>query len=560
MCLSLLLPGLTGCQLGAATPGVDGATPVNVSPTLPGKLATPAALEVTATLTAPAPLKTTPGLAVSEAAPDMLRELVSGGEGAALSEAANGTDFILTPETRSSSTEDGAVWVYALVAPFPTVADGVTFAELRDVWENRTGKGETPRNLYLSAQTREAFSAVWGPPEGGNIRIANGLEIIDLAWADQNSLAIVPFEEIRPRWKVLQVDGLTPLDPRMDVEAYPLKVKFTWAAASGVVTDLLLPPPPLPETNREAEKITTLVMTGTTALARYTAAKMEEHGVDYPLGDIAGWLQTADITHISNEVSFYTDCPPALPARKESRFCSDPRYIELLAAAGADVIELTGNHNMDWGSEPFVFSLELYRERGFKVYGGGMNLAEARQPLLIEQDGTRLAFIGCNISGPETAWATDLTPGAAPCGMDWLTQEIRRLSSAGYLPVVTFQHYEVDDYQPMNLTRQDFLRAAEAGAVIVSGSQAHFPHGFAFTADPNALRDTFMHYGLGNLFFDQMYGGYRREFIDRHVFYDGRYLGVELLTAMLEDYARPRPMSAEERAQMLSDYFDASGW
>jgi len=32
----------------------------------------------------------------------------------------------------------------------------------------------------------------------------------------------------------------------------------------------------------------------------------------------------------------------------------------------------------------------------------------------------------------------------------------------------------------------------------------------------------------------------RREFYDRHVFYDGRYLGVELLTGILEDYSRGR--------------------
>ncbi len=490
----------------------------------------------------------------------MLIQMISGGEGAALSEAANGADYILTPATITSSAVDGVVWIYALVAPFPTVVDGVTLAELRDVWDNRTVEGETPRNLYLSAQTLEAFSAVWDRPKGSNVRTANRLEIVDLAWADPGSLAIVPFEEIRPRWKVLQVDGLTPLDRQLDIEQYSLKVKFNWSPTTGVDTALLFPPPGLPATNREPEKITTLVMTGTTALARYTAAKMEEHGVDYPLGDIAGWLQSADITHISNEVSFYSDCPPALPARKEARFCSDPRYIELLVDAGADVIELTGNHTMDWGSEPFVYSLELYRERGFKVYGGGMTLAEARQPLLIEQGGTRLAFIGCNTSGPENVWATDRTPGAAKCDMDWLTEEIRRLSSEGFLSVVTFQHYEVDDYQPMNLTRQDFQKAAEAGAVIVSGSQAHFPQGFAFSTDPDGIGDSYIHYGLGNLFFDQMFTGYRREFIDRHVFYDGRYLGVELLTAMLEDYARPRPMTAEERAQMLGDYFDASGW
>jgi poly-gamma-glutamate synthesis protein (capsule biosynthesis protein) len=81
--------------------------------------------------------------------------------------------------------------------------------------------------------------------------------------------------------------------------------------------------------------------------------------------------------------------------------------------------------------------------------------------------------------------------------------------------------------------------------------------------------DSFIHYGLGNLFFDQMtyilpdgkvIDGTRREFLDRHVFYDGRYLGTELLTAMLEDYSRPRPMTKPERASFLTEYFYLSGW
>ena len=76
--------------------------------------------------------------------------------------------------------------------------------------------------------------------------------------------------------------------------------------------------------------------------------------------------------------------------------------------------------------------------------------------------------------------------------------------------------------------------------------------------------DTFIHYGLGNLFFDQMavyynntlMPGTRDEFIDRLVFYDGELISVELLTAKLEDYARPRPMTAEERAALLSRIFE----
>ena len=71
---------------------------------------------------------------------------------------------------------------------------------------------------------------------------------------------------------------------------------------------------------------------------------------------------------------------------------------------------------------------------------------------------------------------------------------------------------------------------------------------------------TFIHYGLGNLFFDQMDGPSRREFLDRDVFYDGHYISTELVTAMLEDFARPRLMHANERKDILEKIFDASGW
>ena len=53
------------------------------------------------------------------------------------------------------------------------------------------------------------------------------------------------------------------------------------------------------------------------------------------------------------------------------RFCSDPRYIELLRDVGTDIIELSGNHNLDWGPEAARRSLDMYRKRGWKWFAGG---------------------------------------------------------------------------------------------------------------------------------------------------------------------------------------------
>jgi poly-gamma-glutamate synthesis protein (capsule biosynthesis protein) len=44
------------------------------------------------------------------------------------------------------------------------------------------------------------------------------------------------------------------------------------------------------------------------------------------------------------------------------------------------------------------------------------------------------------------------------------------------------------------------------------------------------------------------------------VFYDGKHISTEILTAFLEDFAQPRPMTDEERSFFLDNIFTASGW
>jgi poly-gamma-glutamate synthesis protein (capsule biosynthesis protein) len=345
------------------------------------------------------------------------------------------------------------------------------------------------------------------------------------------------------------------------VRDYPLTVWFGYSgspAALDLLNSRLGPQGSLlPASNRDTSKMTVLAMTGVTALARATASRMDSHGVTYPGLDIAEWLRSADLTHISNEVSFNPDCPLANPMSTSMQFCSRPEYIGLLDYIGADIIELSGNHNNDYGREASTYSLDLYAQRGWLVYAGGANQEEARQPRTIEHNGNRFAFIGCNPVGPANDLATDTEPGAAVCDYEYMTEQIRRLRADGYLPIVTIQYNEYYIPYPSETQERDFRLMSDAGAVIVSGSQAHFPQSMEFYGGG------FIHYGLGNLFFDQMdvpVVGTRREFVDRHVFYEGRYISTELKTAMLEDYARPRPMTEEERRQFLTDIFTAGGW
>jgi poly-gamma-glutamate synthesis protein (capsule biosynthesis protein) len=451
-----------------------------------------------------------------------------------------------------------ATTVWVPVAPFPTIADGVSWADVRRFWRGDgralaglTTSGAVP-DLLLTASARAALTGLLGPPaRSAPIRTVAPRRLVDAAW-DGRAWSIVPFDELRPRWKALAVDGRSALDRRLDLDRYPLVTRTTAAGPPGAARALrraLARRGAL--SNRDPRRMTVLTMTGVTALSRGTAARMAANGPAYPAERIRGLLRDTDLLHISNEVSFADGCVPA----RGMRFCSNPRDIALLDDVGADIIELSGNHNLDFGTGPALATLRMYRRRGWRWFAGGRDEAEARRPLTLATKGAKLAFLGCNPVGPPDALAAQGHPGAARCDGAAMARQVRRLRARGHLPIVTFQHWETYQYAPTGQQVADFGAMSAAGAAIVSGSQAHQPQGFAF--DHGRL----IHYGLGNLFFDQMQTlGTRQEVVDRHVFYEGRHLSTRLLTFLLEDYAQPRPATPAERAGLLGSLFAASGW
>ncbi len=456
-----------------------------------------------------------------------------------------------------------AAWFYAPVVPFPTLADEITTADVRAFWTGDptaltglSGDGTAP-TLFATAETLAALSALFGPPaDGAPITVAADDDLVDLAWeARPHAWGVVPFGALEPRWKVLRIDGQSILDKDLDTVDWPLmlQVGVEGPAAEDVLAAAVSASAPL--TNRVTADMTVLMMTGVTAMVRGTANTMETMGILYPAQDIGETLASADLTHISNELPFYSSCPPADPGQESLVFCSSPRYIELLRAVGTDLIELTGNHFQDYGDEATLETIDMYDSEGWPYYGGGSNLEDARQAMEVTSNGNSFSFIGCNPVGPEYAWATAEHPGAAPCDWDYMHGELQRLSGEVDVPIATFQYWEFYFFEPTDQQVEDFRSMADAGARIVSGSQAHHPQAIEF------YNGAFIHYGLGNLFFDQMQSlGTRQEFVDRHVIYQGRHISTELLTYMLEDYARPRPMTVEERNELLTSVFAASGW
>lgn len=439
-------------------------------------------------------------------------------------------------------------WVFTLVAPFPTITDEVSQSWMQDLW-----KGEPQdqiRSLLVSPQSLPALTSLLGKADE-NLQIIESDQLLETAWTNQNTWAIIPFEEIQPHWKVILIDGQSPIHKDFDKEQYALnaKLSITSEAESQLPEDL----ENLHFSNLDSSKITTVMLTGVTALVRATALGMDERGVLTPAEYLGPIMQEADILHISNEVPFAKECPKHWYGNY-LRFCSDKSYMELLNYIGTDVVELTGDHFQDYGEEAMLYTLELYNLNNIPYYGGGKDIFDARKPVKLEVNGNKFAFIGCNAKDPLFARASEDSTGAYHCDMDYMAETARELVSEGYLVIATFQHEEVYSWAPIHAMDRDFKIMADAGAVIASGSQSHVPHFAEF------WNDSFLHYGLGNTFFDQAGIADNTDigFLDRHVFYKGRYLGVELFPIKFLDKVQARLMTPEERAETFETMFSTS--
>ncbi|MEN8097647.1 MAG: CapA family protein [Chloroflexota bacterium] len=453
-------------------------------------------------------------------------------------------------------------WVYVAITQFSNLTDQVMFSDISSAWVGQaTGVLEGWQVVLTEDAVLTLQHVFSGPPADHSI--VEPHTISKHLWQHTNSWSIVPFETLEPRLKVLHVDGLSPLDKPID-SAYPLTVPIGLRGTDEDISKVhsalrTLPGFPQRLTNRDEEKLTVLAMTGVTALVRATAYQMEAYGINFPGEIVSKTLSSADITHISNEIAFSPDCPFPDPAVQEEgplRFCSRDDYIELLELIGTDIVELTGNHLNDWGHDALLHTLDLYQQRNWSWFGGGANSQEGLKPLIVSAQGNDIAFIGCNIPGPHKAWATESSPGAAPCTIESISEVISATRPLVDVIVAGIQYYEFYTYTATSQHQLDFQALIDAGAVIVNGSQGHHVQGFSLPEEGG-----FIHYGVGNLFFDQMDQiGTRQTFIDRHVIYQGRHISTELWTGIIEAWAQPRSTTPSERQELLRAVFEVSNW
>lgn len=549
---ALLIPALLSACTPAASPSAAPQTTAPRPTATPAPSATPAPKPVTVTLAG-----------LPQAYADPLRARVAdvkivadGGEErpVVLADPAGQATVRLALVPLPVAQNPLAERFYAVVAPFPTITDDIALDELRGRWLGLSSGGI----LYVTQDAADDLAAVLGDQRLAEIVPAE--EMLAHLEAAPHAVGILPFDRLGPRFKVLAVDGVNVLDNHLDPATYPLAVGVAVEGPDAALLAERLAGAIQPRTNRDATKLTTLIMTGVTAMTRMTALKMEQKGYTYPAEIISATLRAADITHVSNEVPFIPGCKVD-PTPGNLTMCSDTTYWAALEAIGTDIVGLSGNHVNDFGADGARTSLNWYRSQGIPIYGSGLNSAEACAPLMWEHNGNTFAFLAALAFDPWYAWATDTEPGACYYydHKDEILQKVAELSQQVDIVAVELQYYETYNPYPTDKQVEEFRELRAAGADIVTGVQSHVPQAMEPYGASDPGGPGIIAYGLGNLFFDQMWSWETRtELYARHTIYDGRLLNTEILTGVLEDYARPRWATPEERAGILKSIFDAA--
>jgi hypothetical protein len=394
-------------------------------------------------------------------------------------------------------------------------------SRLENISLNDLGKNACEGKVYVLESVQTKIEKMFQCPQKLKI-IKNMSDFV--AFAKENIL-ITDLENLQIQYKTLKIDNINFFD---NSDNYPLysfgekREKFDYKS-----------------------KITKFTLTGVTAMTRFGGIAIREKSVKWLTEKVIDEFKTSDLTHISNEVSFKENCN----FDTGIRFCSREEHFQALLDLGTDIIELTGNHNLDHGNQPYIKTYEWYQKQKMQIFGGGLTPEQAQKPLIITlKDGKKVAFVGFNEFCPLKECVDNQYKMGAVKYDSTLARKIignlRQNKEISYI-FASVQFGEIDSYAPSRTQAKITRHLVDFGADFVYGSQAHQVQQVEF------YNGKVIFHGLGNFLFDQIHRiGVRQGFFLHNYFYKGRVVQAVPVFTFTALERRPAIATAEETEQI----------
>ena len=189
-------------------------------------------------------------------------------------------------------------------------------------------------------------------------------------------------------------------------------------------------------------------------------------------------------------------------------FCCHPDTLQVLENLNIDIVSLANNHLLDYGETSLCETLEYLDEKGIKHFGAGRNYKEANEPLFLERNGIKFAFLAyVFIYSASTMRATLHSAGVADYRIKKILPVIRDLANSGYQVIVSL-HWGMEYYlYPIPYQMNQARQMIDNGASIILGHGPHYPQGIEQYKKGRII------YSMGNFIFDEPYKFTKRSFI-----------------------------------------------
>lgn len=242
---------------------------------------------------------------------------------------------------------------------------------------------------------------------------------------------------------------------------------------------------------------TSLVFTGDIGFDKYMYGKWNDS--ELLSKGVLDFLHSADHVVVNVEGPI-ADVPTNTESTgvKQLLHAMDPDATRFLKKIGADVWNICNNHIMDAGEMGVESTLRYAKECGAKTIGAGMNIHEARTPLIInEAGGIGLFGVGyqraCRVAGEEKAGCYSWSD------LEEIQNTINQIKKTCRWCVVVAHAGEEFTPLPSPYTRERYHKYLEMGADIVVAHHPHVPMNY------ETVGDKIIFYSLGNFVFDTDY-------------------------------------------------------
>ena len=240
---------------------------------------------------------------------------------------------------------------------------------------------------------------------------------------------------------------------------------------------------------------TSIVFTGDIGFDRYMERKWEDENL---LSEgVLSFFQSADHTCANVEGALINAEDDG--SRGTFFHSMDPAATCVLQKIGADIWSIGNNHTMDAGREGVISTKKIASELGCVTFGAGLNVAEASEPVYLDEAGG-IGMFGVSYMA-ECIPATATEPGIFRWDdMEYIAKRIAEVKSKCRWCVVVAHGGEEFTSLPSPYTRDRYLKFLELGADVVVGHHPHVPENYELLDNGKAV-----FYSLGNFIFDTDY-------------------------------------------------------